>query len=214
MGNSSSSTRDRSGSNAASTGANAAGASAGNSGRGRSRSSSNPMLSNPSNTNTSQRDPSAPGVSGITLNLPGAYSSRSRHGSSSQQQPPSSQRRASEAATDLQQVPTSPLFPQDARVDNGHLVTLSNIYPNAPQEWLRDVVQALIVERKLAPFYRGLEDQPGEEDDFDKEETSNLLNEVGDDRSKELRKKTYNNTDRMAEAAMYRKPAECPICFL
>jgi hypothetical protein len=109
--------------------------------------------------------------------------------------------------------PPPPLFPQDARVDNGHLVPLSNIYPNAPQEWVKDIVQSLIVERKLAPFYRGLEDYEGE-DNFDKDEIDTALDLVGDERAKQWRTSIYSLADRKAEAAMYKEASECPICFL
>lgn len=105
------------------------------------------------------------------------------------------------------------LLPQDARVDNGHLLPLSNIYPTSPQDWLHDVVQRLIVERKLAPFYRGLEDWD-ESDEFDRDEIDAALDNVGDERSKQWRRTLYTEHDRKAEAAMYKKAAECPICFL
>ena len=104
------------------------------------------------------------------------------------------------------------LNPQDARVDNGHLLPLSNIYPSSPQDWLHDVVQKLIIDRKLAPFYRGLEDW--EEDEYDKEAVNTALDKVGDDQSKAWRSNLYKDSDRRAEAAMYKKTAECPICFL
>ena len=101
------------------------------------------------------------------------------------------------------------LFPQEARVDNGHLLPLSNIYPTSAQDWLHDVVQKLIIDRKLAPFYRGLEDW-----NDDKETTDSALDNVGDDQSKSWRKNLYRINDRKAEAAMYKKATECPICFL
>ena len=104
------------------------------------------------------------------------------------------------------------LYPQDTRVDNGHLLPLSNVYPTSPQEWLHDVVQKLIIERKLAPFYRGIEDWDG--DEYDKDAIDKALDDVGDDQSKNWRKTAYRDSDRRAEAAMYKKTAECPICFL
>lgn len=110
--------------------------------------------------------------------------------------------------------PQPPLYPQEARVDNGHLLPLSNIYPNATQDWLRDTVQSLIVERKLAPFYRGLEDYDDDEDSFDRDALDKALDEVGDERAKLWRKTLYNDSDRKAEASMYKKASECPICFL
>ena len=108
------------------------------------------------------------------------------------------------------------IYAQEARVDHGHLLPLSNIYPNAAQDWLHDVVQKLIVERKLAPFYRGLEDynEPDDQADFDVDAIDAALNEVGDEQAKKWRKKLYKDADRKAEANMYRKASECPICFL
>lgn len=108
------------------------------------------------------------------------------------------------------------IYTQEARVDHGHLLPLSNIYPNAAQDWLHDVVQKLIVERKLAPFYRGLEDynEPDDQADFDVDAIDAALNEVGDEQAKKWRKKLYKDADRKAEANMYRKASECPICFL
>lgn len=103
-------------------------------------------------------------------------------------------------------------------MDNGHLLPLTNIYPNSPQDWLHDKVQTLIVERKLAPFYRGLEDWDEVEDDdeFDKGEIDSTLDSIGTEQSKAWRKdsKLYSKHDRLAEAAMYKKAQECPICFL
>jgi hypothetical protein len=64
----------------------------------------------------------------------------------------------------------------------------------------------------LAPFYRGLDDW--DEDDYDKEECNEALDNVGDEQAKNWRKTDYSDGDRMAEAAMYKKAAECPICFL
>ena len=116
------------------------------------------------------------------------------------------------AATD----PSPTIYPQDARVDNGHLVPLSNIYPNAPQDWMHDAVQRLIVERKLAPFYRGLDDwePPDDDDDFDREALDRELDKVGDEQSKKWRTSMYAKQDRLDEAMMYKKASECPICFL
>ena len=116
------------------------------------------------------------------------------------------------AATD----PSPTIYPQDARVDNGHLVPLSNIYPNAPQDWMHDAVQRLIVERKLAPFYRGLDDwePPDDDDDFDRDALDLELDKVGDEQSRNWRTSTYSKQDRLDEAMMYKKASECPICFL
>lgn len=103
------------------------------------------------------------------------------------------------------------LYRQDSNVDGGGLVPLTGIYPSSPQDWLHDVVQRLIVDRKLAPFYRGLEDW--DEDDFDRDEIDKALDKVGDSESKEMRAK-YDPKRRQEEAGMYKKTSECPICFL
>jgi len=105
------------------------------------------------------------------------------------------------------------LYAQDARVDNGHLVPLSNIYPTSPQDWIHDTVQKLIVDRKLAPFYRGLEDWDGE-DSYDRDEIDTALDAIGDEQSQSWRKGKMKAQERLDEAAMYKKASECPICFL
>lgn len=55
--------------------------------------------------------------------------------------------------------PGPPLPPLSTTfVDGGYLLPLSNIYPASQQDWLHDLTQRLILSKKLAPFYRGLED--------------------------------------------------------
>lgn len=52
-------------------------------------------------------------------------------------------------------------------VDFGYLVPQGGIYPSANRDWNQAIVAQLIVHRKLAPFYRPLEDY---EDDWDEEQ--------------------------------------------
>lgn len=179
------------------------------------------------NSSSSRNSGSSSAANGSAISISTPPRSLRGRSASTQQQAPSQQvgtlslstrasgssRREDKSTPKEETPPPPPLFPQDARVDNGHLVPLSNIYPNAPQEWLRDTVQSLIVERKLAPFYRGLEDYDGE-DDFDKDALDTALDSVGDERAKLWRKTLYTDADRKAEAAMYKKASECPICFL
>lgn len=56
-----------------------------------------------------------------------------------------------------------------AACDGGHLIPMSGIYPLVPQEWDKIAVARLILNRQLAPFYRGLQDEfePLEEPDTD-----------------------------------------------
>jgi len=77
---------------------------------------------------------------------------------------------------------------------------------------LHDIVQKLIVERKLAPFYRGLEDW--DEESYDRDECDKELDGVGDEQAKKWRMEKYSQQDRKNEASMYKKASECPICFL
>lgn len=169
--------------------------------------------SSPSRTSSPQAGPQAgAGTSGISLRAqataagpsePVAASGSSRSLAAA----------ANSAALAAAEAARPTLYPQDSRVDNGHLVPLSNIYPSSAQDWIHDTVQRLIVERKLAPFYRGLEDWDGE-DSFDKDEIDAALSGIGDDRSKAWRKDKMTDQDRADEAAMYQKASECPICFL
>lgn len=99
-------------------------------------------------------------------------------------------------------------------VDYGHL-TPQGVY-TGPRDWNHSVVTQLICARKLAPFYRPLEDYS---DDWD------------DDRILAARKDTENSIEESAqkptakrpstlkdpskpEALVYRGAVECPICFL
>lgn len=52
-------------------------------------------------------------------------------------------------------------------VDFGYLTPQGGIYPSAPRDWNHPIVAQLIVHRKLAPFYRPLEDY---EEDWDDEQ--------------------------------------------
>ena len=49
--------------------------------------------------------------------------------------------------------------PSTAGPDGGHLIPMSGTYPAVPQEWDKEVVARLILNRQLAPFYRGLQDE-------------------------------------------------------
>lgn len=65
--------------------------------------------------------------------------------------------------------------PTTTFVDGGYLFPLSNIYPSSPQDWLHPIVQHLILSRRLAPFYRGLEDW---EEDWDRQTIAHALQSI------------------------------------
>ncbi|TIC16663.1 OPA3-domain-containing protein [Wallemia mellicola] len=92
-------------------------------------------------------------------------------------------------------------------------------------DWDKDVVRELIIQRKLAPFYKGLNDYNNEMSDLDilQEKYNGNFNSpnaspqtqiksprrTASNSSNQLKKPTVN-----FEAFIYRNAQECPICFL
>jgi len=121
----------------------------------------------------------------------------------------------------------------DDTVDFGSLVP-QGVY-TGQQDWNQAVVAQLIVQRKLAPFYRPLEEYDEGWDDEqilasrkelpDNPETASHSEtvptpppskpEVGSSfRSHGKRPSTQKEVAKFSEAAVYRGALECPICFL
>lgn len=121
----------------------------------------------------------------------------------------------------------------DDTVDFGSLVP-QGVY-TGPQDWNQAVVAQLIVQRKLAPFYRPLEEYDESWDDeqilasrkelLENPETTNHSEatspassskpDVGSSfRSHGKRPSAQKEVARFSEAAIYRGAVECPICFL
>ncbi|KAI0361901.1 hypothetical protein OH77DRAFT_2890 [Trametes cingulata] len=111
-------------------------------------------------------------------------------------------------------------------VDFGYL-TPQGIY-TGPRDWNQAVVTQLIVERKLAPFYRPLEDydeswddeqilaarkQPPEAEDGESSRAESITSSVSS-RGHQKRPSAAKEPTRHPEAAIYRGAVECPICFL
>lgn len=116
-------------------------------------------------------------------------------------------------------------------VDFGYL-TPQGIY-TGPRDWNQAIVTQLIVDRKLAPFYRPLEDY---EDSWDDEQIIAAMKEPpqveGGDAESSTRadssslhtsssrthhkrpSTTAKEPVRHLEAGVYRGAIECPICFL
>ena len=111
-------------------------------------------------------------------------------------------------------------------VDFGHL-TPQGVY-SGTRDWKEDVVTQLIIDRKLAPFYRPLEEYDPSWDDEQilaaRKEPLPVEQEPTGSRSdatSPIVKSTHHKRlsvskelPRSAEAAIYRDAAECPICFL
>jgi hypothetical protein len=114
----------------------------------------------------------------------------------------------------------------DDSVDFGFL-SPQGVY-TGPQDWNQGVVVQLIVQRKLAPFYRPLEDYDESWDDDQilaarKElpDSEHPHNDASSSRLDSTFSKAHNKRPsvqkeitRYPEAALYRGAVECPICFL
>ena len=117
----------------------------------------------------------------------------------------------------------------DDTVDYGHL-SPQGVY-TGPRDWNHPVVTQLIIDRKLAPFYRPLEDYS---DDWDDDQILAARKDLPDSDSTisdppaarpdprdipkpspaPKRTTTLKEPSRCPEAALYRGAVECPICFL
>jgi hypothetical protein len=117
----------------------------------------------------------------------------------------------------------------DETVDYGHL-TPQGVY-TGPKDWNHGIVTQLIVDRKLAPFYRPLEDFNENWDDEQIMSARRVLQDSDsghDDASParvdsrdapkpinpSKRPGALKDPSRCPEAAVYRGSIECPICFL
>ncbi|KAF9653157.1 hypothetical protein BDM02DRAFT_3183113 [Thelephora ganbajun] len=121
----------------------------------------------------------------------------------------------------------------DDTVDFGSLVP-QGVY-TGPQDWNQAIVAQLIVQRKLAPFYRPLEEYEESWDDeqilasrkelpenletASHSETASAASSSKPDvsssfRSHGKRPSAQKDTAKFSEAAVYRGALECPICFL
>ncbi|KAI0262858.1 hypothetical protein BC834DRAFT_889333 [Gloeopeniophorella convolvens] len=112
-------------------------------------------------------------------------------------------------------------------VDFGYL-TPQGVY-SGTRDWKEDVVAQLIVDRKLAPFYRPLEDYDASWDDEQvlaarrdltpaEHESTSPRSDAPSPPPKPIHHKrpsvATKESTRITEAAIYRSAAECPICFL
>ncbi|KAI6109764.1 hypothetical protein F5141DRAFT_1116603 [Pisolithus sp. B1] len=116
----------------------------------------------------------------------------------------------------------------DDTVDYGYL-TPQGVY-TGPRDWNHAIVTQFIIDRKLAPFYRPLEEYS---DDWDDERILAARREAPDSDhnptdpathpdsrdgskppSQARRSSTLKEPCRIPEAALYRGAVECPICFL
>jgi hypothetical protein len=112
---------------------------------------------------------------------------------------------------------------QEETVDYGYLVPQGVC--TAPVDWNHQIVTQLICERKLAPFYRPLEEFDPKWDDEqilaarkdppDADSNHNDSHARSDAKSmNNKRSTTAKDSTRNMEAIIYRGAVECPICFL
>lgn len=113
----------------------------------------------------------------------------------------------------------------DDTVDCGHL-TPQGVYTGT-KDWNHAIVTQLIIDRKLAPFYRPLEEYSDDWDDAQilaarrEPPDSNATHQDASPRPDSRdggrppnAAKRAPNPARFPEAALYRGAVECPICFL
>ncbi|KAG0705042.1 hypothetical protein DFH29DRAFT_908537 [Suillus ampliporus] len=117
----------------------------------------------------------------------------------------------------------------DETVDYGHLIP-QGVY-SGPKDWNHGIVTQLIVDRRLAPFYRPLEDYNENWDDEQIMSARRVLPDSDSGHSdtsptridsrdgskpanQSKRPGALKEPSRCPEAAVYRGAVECPICFL
>lgn len=119
----------------------------------------------------------------------------------------------------------------DETVDGGHL-TPQGVY-TGPRDWNQAVVSQLICARRLAPFYRPLEEYEDSWDDDQILAARTELPAVGPEAHETVTRieaplSSYSSSPRSShnkrpsslkepskpEAVIYRGAVECPICFL
>ncbi|KAG2158444.1 uncharacterized protein EDB93DRAFT_1238188 [Suillus bovinus] len=110
----------------------------------------------------------------------------------------------------------------DDTVDYGHL-TPQGVYTGS-KDWNHGIVTQLIVDRRLAPFYRPLEDYNENWDDEQIMSARRVLPDTDSTKvdSRDSTKPAHQSKrpgaskepSRYPEAAIYRGAVECPICFL
>jgi hypothetical protein len=111
---------------------------------------------------------------------------------------------------------------QEETVDYGYLVTQG--VSTGPGDWNHQIVTQLICERKLAPFYRPLEEYDPKWDDEqilaarkgpDADSNHNGSHARSDAKSANNKRSTsIKDSTRNTDAMIYRGAVECPICFL
>ncbi|KAI5476512.1 zinc finger, RING-type domain containing protein [Pseudohyphozyma bogoriensis] len=96
--------------------------------------------------------------------------------------------------------PHEPAPPITTTVDGGFLEPQSHLYASSQQEYSRPTVHKLILERRLAPFYLGLNDF---EPDWDVDDLVNALEDGDKQASTNLREALAAATEAAAEAEVY-----------
>lgn len=149
-------------------------------------------------------------TSGRAANLSGIIFNRDRSGSSASFGSFAGGRHRDKDKTDAASTPQTP----PGLIDGGHLHP-QGTYAQRNPDYNHAVVKGLIIEKKLAPFYRGLEDY---EEDWEDEEVIKSLRSLRAGQGQPPPEGTPALTKvadkERREARAYKGAAECPICFL
>ncbi|KAI5454468.1 SNF1-interacting protein [Naganishia albida] len=150
------------------------------------------------------------GSSSRAANLSGIIFNRDRSGSSASFGSFGGGRNRDKDKGDAASTPQTP----PGLIDGGHLHP-QGTYAQRNPDYNHGIVKGLIIEKKLAPFYRGLEDY---EEEWEDEDVIRSLRSLragqGQPALADLPPLTKVAEKERREARAYKGAAECPICFL
>jgi hypothetical protein len=150
------------------------------------------------------------GSTSRAANLSGIIFNRDRSGSSASFGSFAGGRNRDKDKGDAANTPQTP----PGLIDGGHLHP-QGTYAQRNPDYNHGIVKGLIIEKKLAPFYRGLEDY---EEDWEDEDVIKSLRSLragqGQPALADLPPLTKVADKERREARAYKGAAECPICFL
>ena len=150
------------------------------------------------------------GSSSRAANLSGIIFNRDRSGSSASFGSFAGSRHRDKDKTDAASTPQTP----PGLINGGHLHA-QGTYAQRNPDYNHAIVKGLIIEKKLAPFYRGLEDY---EEEWEEEEVIKSLRSLragqGQPPLEGTPPLTKVSDKERREARAYKGAAECPICFL
>jgi hypothetical protein len=122
---------------------------------------------------------------------------------------------------------------QEIYVDHGRLEPTGKLYPNSPADYDVNYLRNCILERRISPFYEGIEDltavnieeyrnkaselEKRASQTIDKGRTSSLhslTQQIRGKRNSSLTESRISLNSNIGIEELVKDPVECPICFL